>query len=483
MSTILDKRGNKEKCQKFTPVRIVNSMLDLAGYRHELRGKRLLENSFGSGNILKCIVERYIIDSLAHCVSKAEISEGLSADIWGAEIDREVYLSCLKTLNAVVQKYSLPPVEWNLFNRDSLKWDPGVKFDFVIGNPPYIAYVDIDEDSKLWIKEKYTSCSVGKFDYCYAFIEAGLKLLNDRGKMVLLVPNSIYKNVFGEKIREQLHDCIEEIWEYPDIKMFEDTLTSSSIFLYNKMCQNDYIVYHNKREERTLKIYRDALSEKWVFDDKRSNTENGLRFGDYYHASSAVATLFNKAYIISGSLANDTIEMSILRPAAAPKNLRHEKEEYIIFPYRYDENGLMHYSCQEFEEQFPKATKHLRLYKEQLQNRSKDKSISWFEYGRSQALAHLNQRKLLISTVITSSVEIYDLDELTIPYCGIYITPKGTSYTLQQALTLLKSKKFYEYVMALGVSVSGKSKRITCKDVCSFVFNEEDMNGAASLCN
>ena len=57
---ILEYGNNKTKCQHFTPDDIVASMLDLADYHDNLIGKAVLENSFGSGNILKAIVKRYI---------------------------------------------------------------------------------------------------------------------------------------------------------------------------------------------------------------------------------------------------------------------------------------------------------------------------------------------------------------------------------------------------------------------------------------
>ena len=40
----------------------------------------------------------------------------------------------------------------------------------------------------------------GKFDYCYAFIESAFNNLNETGKTSYLIPNSIFKNVFGKMI-------------------------------------------------------------------------------------------------------------------------------------------------------------------------------------------------------------------------------------------------------------------------------------------
>lgn len=85
----------------------------------------------------------------------------------------------------------------------------------------------------------------------------------------------------------------------------------------------------------------------------------------------------------------------------------------------------------------------------------------------------MNQNKLLLSTIVTDKVEVYELDAETIPYSGIYITIKDERYNLDDALRILKSREFMEYVMNLGINVSGKSKRITCKDINNYEFMEE----------
>ena len=63
------------KCQIQTPISYVNQMLDQIGYQTDLLGKKVLENSFGRGNILCQIVYRYIQDGLKKNFSKEKIKE------------------------------------------------------------------------------------------------------------------------------------------------------------------------------------------------------------------------------------------------------------------------------------------------------------------------------------------------------------------------------------------------------------------------
>lgn len=471
MSKIFDIEENKEKCQKFTPTEMVETMLDLIGYSTDLIGKKVLENSFGSGNILIAIVRRYIEDCIAHKTSLERIAEGLSEDIIGIEYDKKQFRKCQRSLNKLAVEYGLPYVKWNIHNADALKWKYDVKFDYIIGNPPYISYKNIDEDSKEMIRSNFSSCQSGKFDYCYAFIELGIRNLSVNGKMVQLIPSNIFKNVFAERLREMLQPNISVIFEYPTQNIFKSTLTSTSIFLYEGACKSESVRYRNVTQNTECGISRGKLKGKWMFSNHDAFNENQDRFGDYYNASIAIATLYNKAFIVSREQIDEhELEEDIIRPAVSPRSLRYEREEYIIFPYSYVNGILTRISSEDFSEQYPAAELYLQSFREKLDARDSDKSANWFEYGRSQALAHLNNSKLLLSTIVTNAVEAYHLDANTIPYSGIYITQLREDYTLQYAEEILKSKEFMEYVERVGIPVSGTSIRITCKDINNFRF-------------
>lgn len=474
MISILDNKSNKDKCQKFTPTDIVESMLDIADYKNALAGKKVLENSFGSGNIVIAIVKRYIEDSISAGILPEAISCGLKNDIYGVELDKELFDTCIHKLNLMVKAYSIPEVEWSLYNEDALFWEYPITFDFIIGNPPYITYKDIDADNRKKIRETYESCRHGKFDYCYAFIERSIKLLNVSGKLVQLVPSNIYKNVFGKKLRELLYPHISLIREYPGQELFDGTLTSSTVFLYDKAYNSEVVTYIDMTVAKKTDIIRSTLGDKWIFSQRTESPQEQLRFGDYFHASIVVATLFNKAFVLSEKDLQDTkIEAQVLRKAASPKQLRRKVQEYIIFPYYYKNKKLMRYDRITFERDYPNAVHHLNIYKTELDKRQKDDQAEWFEYGRSQALAHLKQEKLLMSTVVTKQVELYILDEETVPYSGIFITVKNSEFTLDDAVKILQNQHFMDYVQSLGISVSGNSKRITCKDINNYMFVKE----------
>ena len=469
-----------KKCQVFTPENYVRELLDSVGYTEHLYGKKILENSCGDGNILVAIVQRYINDCVANGLSRTRIKNGLARDIYGVEIDPEQHQKCINNLNAVLKKNNISSVNWKIFNEDYLRWNDALQFRFIVGNPPYITYSELSKDEQKYVKEKFETCVKGKFDYCYAFIEKSLKSLAQDGKMTYLIPSSIFKTVFGLNLRNYIKPYVTVIKDYTQEKVFDNALVKSSIMVLDKQRKQDIVYYRDMTLGTEIKIPVKKLNDKWFFTE---NMANGVqRFGDYFKVSHVVATLLNNAYVLKeedyqettqGFLCNGhNIERATVRDAVTPRSLRYDKTEKIIFPYRYDDGQLVRYEEGEFETNYPEATAYLNDFRGKLAERQSDTSAKWYEYGRSQALAGLDNDKLLISTIITENVAVYRLTRECIPYAGMYIVrcEGNNEYTLEDAVRILESRDFKQYVLDVGIHISGSSLRITSKDIEEYRF-------------
>ena len=463
-----------KRCQQFTASDIAEEMLDLLGYQEDLFGKKLLENSCGEGNILCLVVERYIKCSLEEGHTKESIVLGLESDIYGAEIVETTYFKCLDNLNSIAEKYELGKVKWNIFLGDILTRPFKIKFDYVIGNPPYISYRNLEKKVRDFIRKEYITCKNGKPDYCYAFIENAIQYLASNGKMVYLVPNSIYKNVYAQDLRELIKKYLEVIKDYPNQNLFDNAMTSSTIMLLRKGRFVKKVDYNNVPKNEHIIIEKEKLSGKWIFEKHQEN-HSKIRFGDLFHASMAIATQRNKVFVVDeDEKAHWELERGAIRLAISPRNQKYGNKEYIIFPYMIRKNKVINYSEDVFEKKYPKAYLYLVENREELEKRDADKSAQWFEYGRSQALQNMNKRKLLVSTVVTNEVNVYETGARAIPYAGIYvISEKG--YDLKIAKKILESKEFLKYVRGIGTPASGKSLRITAKDINDFMFLFDDL--------
>lgn len=462
-----------KKCQVFTPENYVDLLLNYADYKENLYGKKVLENSCGDGNILSKIVQRYITDCKKQGFSAEKISEGLSNDIYGIEIIKTTWKKCICRLNVIIEDEHLPPVDWQIFNTNYFSWTPENKFSYIIGNPPYITYSEIKKTEIKKLKTSFNSCSKGKFDYCYAFIEKSINELENNGKMSYLIPSSIFKTVFGNNLRSFILPHTKEIIDYSLHKVFSDALVKSSILNIQKNSNYSSILY--KFDNKCVNIDKTLLADKWVFLQKEAS--GNRRFGDYFQVSHAVATLYNKAFLLTKciekndyyEIANFRIEKELVRPAVSAKTFRYSINTHILFPYYYKDDKLFKYSVDYFETHYPEANKYLKSFKEELNRRKSDSSAKWFEYGRSQALASINQPKLLISTVISDKVLVYKTDKTSVPYAGMFIIPKKNN-SLDKAKEILESKEFLEYALSIGVHMSGNSVRIMSKDIMEYKF-------------
>lgn len=467
-------------CQIPTPQKYVQQMLDYVDYSKKLYGKKVLENSCGEGNILLEVVKRYIESAKSEKHSAEEIKNGLNKDIEAYEIDKECIEKCKNRLNKLAASYGIEGIEWNIKNNDFLKEDVQNRYDFIIGNPPYITYHDMDDSQREFLKKSFSTCNNGRFDYCYAFIEASLKTLKNRGKMVYLVPCSIMTNKFAGDLRVKLSKYITEIYDYRTIKIFSQALTSSVIIVCENLTNKSDLKYHLVKENTIFEIERKKLTDaKWSVT--RDDNNIGVKFSDFFEVKNSVATLLNEAFIFKEYERRDDyyiidgykIEEELVKDAASIKSLSRGENSYkIIFPYRIEDGKRKDYSESEFEDRFPGAVRYLKQFKDKLKKRKKDKNTLWFQYGRSQAITSVTGNKLIIPMVITKEVHVYEVGENAVPYAGYFIKCRENSRLgLQDAKKILESKDFYDYVKICGTPTTATSYRISVNDIKKYKIN------------
>lgn len=467
-------------CQVFTPSNYVIEILDFAGYDSNLAGKKILENSCGNGNVLVQVVQRYISDCKNKGMTETEIQEGLQNDIYAMDIDQVQVDKCIERLNSIISSENILPVKWNVFTQDFLQWDSSMHFDFIVGNPPYITYSELTSEEQERLKKDFKTCTEGKFDYCYAFIEKSYDLLANSGKLSYLIPSSVFKTRFGQSIRNYVCDDVASIREYRDKALFDGVLVKPAIILIEKGFVGRTFRYDIGKNKNTLELPKSLLVGKWIFSEQKRT--KGKKFGDYFRVSHSVATLRNNIYVFSSDDISEEngeyyyqgikLEKDIIYRGSSPKTERYGRKEYIIFPYKNVNGEISHFDPEEFEKRFPQIASYLKNNKEELDKRDSDDKAHWFEYGRSQALEFVCKKKLLLSTVITGTVKVYELDEKTISYSGMMVTLKNndSEFTLDKAKEILQSDDFFDYAKRIGIPVNGNSVRITSKDIEDYRF-------------
>ena len=461
-------------CKIFTPDSYVTELLDIAGYNRDLMGRSVLENSCGDGNILKEVVRRYITDSLVRGYTLESIRAGLEADIWGVELEQEHANRCRKNLDREAENLGIRGVNWNIICGNYLKIQLDRAFSYVLGNPPYIVYRDIEKREREYLQSHFESCMVGKFDYYYAFIEKSIRDLEENGCMAYIVPSSIYKNVFARRLRETIRPFLTGVYDYTSQNKFPGTTISSTILCLRKQVSADF-AYKDMRQDREIRLHKEQQGEKWIFENVVA--EGQIRFGDWFQVSNTVATLCNDAFLLEDYRQEDgyyilqngsRIEEEVVKPAVSRK--RRREACAMIFPYAYEAGELRHYTNEEFRERFPCAVEYLEQFRERLDCRAADRNAQWFEYGRSQALQKIPCRKAVIPSILTNRVRVTIAAEGVIPCAGFMITERENR-TLEEAQAVLESPEFYDYLRQIGIFTTGKSRRLTVKDIENYTFD------------
>jgi methylase of polypeptide subunit release factors len=465
-----------KKGQVFTPKEYVQELLDEVDYQGKgILDKVFLENSVGSGNILLEAVHRYIIAAKVNSMDHITLKSKLEHNFIAFEIDEEIIEECKYKLDELVLKYGIENIQWNIINESYLEYNQQIEADYIVGNPPYLTYRDLDMCEREFLKTRFNACAHGKFDYCYAFIEKSIEdLKKETGKMSYLIPSSIFKNTFGTNLRRLMIPRVKKIVNFQHRNVFESALISPAILTLDNSYEDSKVIYSSPDINHDLIIPKENLKDKWIFSDKVVNEKFGKKFGDYFEVVNSVATLLNEAFVIknyseeNGEIKVDgiTLERDAVRAACSPRSKSINRNEKIIFPYKYDsEDNVVRYTEKDYLTFFPNAALYLKAFSKKLSQRKADGH--WFEYGRSQGLRLMNQPKIMISSIITDSVKAYKLEKDEIPYSGFFIVPKG-ELSLQQAYQALTSEEMYNHLLERAINANGRSIRISVKDVKDF---------------
>ena len=141
-------------------------------------------------------------------------------------------------------------------------------FDFVVGNPPYLFIRDISSEQRFIIENSNFITNKGQYDYYQIFIELGIKLLKNQGKLGYIVPDSILALSNRLIIRKYIYNTtkIKEIY-YTGPK-FDDPVVSNIILILEKENNNlerKKNAIRTKLSDRLENQILQKILEKWDF--------------------------------------------------------------------------------------------------------------------------------------------------------------------------------------------------------------------------
>ena len=191
-----------------TKLDVARFVLDVAGWRTsvDLLGMRLLEPSFGTGVFLLEAVRR-LLEVWRRDPDRDP--QQLSDRIRAVEVHRATSAATRGRLLRVLEESGVPPnegihlvAEW-LRQDDFLLTPLRGRFDVVVGNPPYVRQESVAAPLIARYRAEYTTV-YDRADLYVPFIERGLRLLADGGRLSYICADRWMKNRYGGPLREMV---------------------------------------------------------------------------------------------------------------------------------------------------------------------------------------------------------------------------------------------------------------------------------------
>lgn len=408
---------------------------------------------------------------------------------------------------------------WNPFNSskpafffDSKTMFNVEKFDIVIGNPPYINFNDIKEDSHaIYEPLKYKTYKATGDMYCL-FIEKGINLLKDKGILTYITSNKWMRAGYGEALRDYLSKSSNPLLliDFGGVKVFESATVDTDILQVakesnagmTKSCLikddslenlSDYVQQHP-----TNISFKTATSWVIISDVEKRIKEKIIKYGTplsqwNLSINYGIKTGLNDAFIIDQQtkeklIAEDPRSAEIIRPILRGRDIKRFSytfaDQYLIctFPSKH--------IC---IDDYPAIKKHLLAFgierleqtgQEHIVNGVKIKSRKrtqnkWFETQDSIAYwDEFSKTKIIYPCIMRDGPHfMYDSEgKFFTPAPGNIITGEHLQYLigfLCSNITYFALRKFY---MGGGIEGELKTNRLLILPIPKFSGSETDKN-------
>ena len=422
----LSEEIKKSKGIYYTPKFIVDYILNKTLKEHDILSNpcpKILDISCGCGNFL---LEAYDIlyemfEYYKHELKIENIHKHIIENcIYGVDIDKnavDILNNSLrnKDIDSKILKsniYCFDSLNKNNLGQDviNLFWEN--KFDYIIGNPPYIGHKSLSKEYKNFLLKEYSEVYRDKSDIYYCFYKRVIDLLSEDGIVSIITPRYFLESISGKHLRNYIlnNSYINEIIDFNGSNIFKNISIASCIITLSKKCITSNIDIHKLKNSKlklnyldsleyylnddnfyNIKIKQSDLNEDWIISNKENldiynklESYGQYRLKDICISFQGIITGCDKAFIIDKRDTDENIEEK--------KLLKNWVKNKHIKKYKLDENKkLLIYSNDIVdEEEYPKSINYISNYKEKLLNRREcRKNIrKWYElqWGREKSL-------------------------------------------------------------------------------------------------
>lgn len=321
------------------------------------------------------------------------------------------------------------------------------KFDYVVGNPPYVPITALDEEEKARYRASFETAR-GRFDLYLLFFEQALNCLAPGGRLAFITPEKfLYVDTAGPLRILLATKRVEEILLL-DEKTFGDLVTYPTVTVLSNQTRNG---------RTKIQLRTGAMVSVQLAGDGRSwmpalNGDDGKREGPVLEnfcirVSCGVATGADSVFVVkTKSLKAD------LRPFAYPTISGRElcsqgagltATHSMLIPYSLDGALLAERKLGTLKPYLSEPTRML-----QLQRRTCVKRKPWYAFHETPPLSEILRPKILCKDITARPMFWIDQSGVLVPRHSVYYIVPSEPDRIDDLCAYLNSSDAAEWLKA-----------------------------------
>jgi adenine-specific DNA-methyltransferase len=321
----------------------------------------------------------------------------------------------------------------------------GDRYDFIIGNPPYVPITGLSPEERERYKQHYYTAR-GRFDLYLLFFEQALRLLQSNGRLVFVTPEKFLYVQTADALRRQLASFAVEEIELIDESVFGELVTYPAITTVDGVRGvNETRVTLRGAEAKSLTLNPSGVS--WLPQIRGDNvTHFGPTLSDAcLRISCGVATGADGVYVVDSAHLPVSLRGYAL-PTISGRQLTRDRirtKQSMLMPYTLTGKLLPESELGALGDYLREPTRRERLMRRTCVARK-----PWYAFHENPPLSDILQPKILCKDIGERPWFVIDEDGDVVPRHSVYYLIPGEPGHIQDLCAYLNSTKASEWLMA-----------------------------------
>ena len=216
-------------------------------------------------------------------------------------------------------------------------------FDYIIGNPPYVAIEHLDEDEKDRYRATFATAK-GRFDLYFLFLERALQLLKSGGRLSFITPEKWTYVESAADLRRLLTSegyHVEDI-EHVEEDAFEGRITYPCITTVRRAVGGETAITQRNGHRHQVRLPSGPMSWASILrNGDFGHMDTGVTLGDIsVRISAGVATGRDRLFVTRRDEVPEELNPGWIYPTVSGEELKlndsTQSDSVFICPYRSD---------------------------------------------------------------------------------------------------------------------------------------------------